>query len=111
VWAECAAAETCIQCTIAPAELSSSWDEPYRFLFWIARLQPPPTGSQRYCTDVEQEIVLDVSHGILDLAFAFRIRRTAEDRFERTALRIAFEDCPHLIVIYVLVIIKRKTVS
>ena len=53
---------------------------------------------------VEQEVMLDVFHGILDLAFAFRISGTAEDRFERTALYIALEDCRHPIVSDVLVI-------
>ena len=53
---------------------------------------------------VEQEVALDVFHCILDLAFAFRIRRTAKDRFERTALHIAPEDCCHPVVTDVLVI-------
>ena len=35
---------------------------------------------------VEQEVVLDVFHGIFDLAFTFRIRKTEEDRFEQTTL-------------------------
>ena len=48
--------------------------------------------------------MLDVLHGILDLAFAFRICGTTEDRLERTALHIALKDCRHPVVTDVLVI-------
>ena len=53
---------------------------------------------------VEKEVLFDILDGILNLALALRVGRTAENNIKRTALHIALEDCRHPIVTDVLVI-------